>query len=167
MSIASFGVNEFAFRLPSAIASTLWVLVVFVFTRKILNTHIAWLAALFMATSMEIALIGKAATADATLNLFITASMLSLYQFLRTQHPKFLYITALCVGLGFLLRGRCFSNSRNGQFFALPDIGSVAAVVANSDQSYRLDLFTIVALPWYVLQYIAAGNEFLQGFSTS
>ncbi len=79
-SVASFGVNEFAFRFPSALAATLWVWVVFVLTRKIVNAPTAWLAALFMATSMEIALIGKAATADATLNLFITASMLNLYQ---------------------------------------------------------------------------------------
>lgn len=164
-SIASFGVNEFAFRLPSAIASTLWVLVVFVFTRKILNSHIAWLAALFMATSMEIALIGKAATADATLNLFITASMLSLYQFLHTQRPKFLYITALCVGLGFLTKGpialvipaivsflHCLISGRWRQW--LQTVSNPIAWI----------LFAIIALPWYILQYIKHGNEFLQGF---
>ena len=164
-SVASFGVNEFAFRFPSALAATLWVWLVFVLTRKIVNTPTAWLAALFMATSMEIALIGKAATADATLNLLITASMLNLYQFLRSQHYRFLYFTALCMGLGFLTKGPVA--------VVIPSLVSLLYCALSGQ--WRLwfqtvsnltawALFAIVALPWYVLQYWRQGDAFLQGF---
>lgn len=164
-SVASFGVNEFAFRLPSALASTLWLWVVFVFTSKIINARVAWLAVLFMATSMEIALIGKAATADATLNLFITTSMLSLYQFLRTQQRRWLYLTALCVGGGFLTKGPIA--------LVIPAVVSLLHCIMTGQWRRWLQmlrnvtawaLFAMVALPWYILQYLKQGNEFLQGF---
>jgi len=164
-SVASFGVNEFAFRFPSALAATLWVWVVFVLTRKIVNAPTAWLAALFMATSMEIALIGKAATADATLNLFITASMLNLYQFFRSRQREYLYLTALCMGFGFLTKGPVA--------VVIPAFVSLLHCALAGQWRLWMQmvrnltawiLFALIALPWYLLQYWRQGDAFLQGF---
>lgn len=165
LSVASFGVNEFAFRLPSALAATLWMFTIFTFTRRILDVKTAWLATLFAATSLEIATIGKAATADATLNLCITASMLSLYQFLHSQQRRFLYFAALSSGIGFLTKGPIA--------ILIPAI--VSLLHCGIMGRWRLwgrmathltawGVFAIVALPWYGIQWWRQGNEFIENF---
>lgn len=165
LSVASFGVNEFAFRLPSAIAATLWMLAIFGLTRRILDAKTAWLATLFAATSLEIAIIGKAATADATLNLCITASMLSLYQFLHSQQRRFLYFAALSCAIGFLTKGP----------IALLIPAVVSLLHCGIMGQWRLwgrmathltawGVFATVALPWYGIQWWRQGNEFIENF---
>jgi 4-amino-4-deoxy-L-arabinose transferase-like glycosyltransferase len=165
LSVASFGVNEFAFRLPSALAATLWMLAIFVLTRRILDNKTAWLATLFAATSLEIATIGKAATADATLNLCITASMLSLYHFLHSQQPKFLYFSAFWSGIGFLTKGPIA--------LVIPAIVSLLHCgIAGRWRVWRKmatnltawGVFATVALPWYGVQYLRQGSEFIENF---
>ncbi|MDV7401890.1 glycosyltransferase family 39 protein, partial [Arthrospira platensis SPKY1] len=38
-SVVLFGINEFAFRLPSALASTAWALLIFGFVRRVADTR--------------------------------------------------------------------------------------------------------------------------------
>ena len=64
--------DEFALRLPSALAASLWVLAVWGFVRRQQDPTTAWVAALVMALSLAVSVIGRAATADALLNLFLT-----------------------------------------------------------------------------------------------
>jgi 4-amino-4-deoxy-L-arabinose transferase-like glycosyltransferase len=73
-SVMLFGVNEFAFRLPSAVCASLWVLLTFLFTRRRFGSDTGLLAAALMATSLGVYVIGRAATADALLNMLIAAS---------------------------------------------------------------------------------------------
>ncbi len=83
LSIKIFGINEFAFRLPSAIAGTLWALATFRFTTKFFNEKVAFFATLLMVSSLQINLIAKASIADALLNLFIALSMFAIYRYYR------------------------------------------------------------------------------------
>ena len=74
-SVALLGVSEFAFRLPSAVCASLWALLTFLFGRRYFGTQRALLAAAMLATSLGVYVIGRAATADALLNVLIAASM--------------------------------------------------------------------------------------------
>ena len=69
ISFKVFGVNEFGARFPSALATLIWALALFFFVRRHLDTHKAFLAALFLISSIQITITGKAAIADALLNL--------------------------------------------------------------------------------------------------
>ena len=164
-SVALFGVNEFAFRLPSALASTAWALLIFGFVRRIADTRRALLAALLMATSLGVTVIGKAATADALLNLWLAASLLSLYLYLREQRRLWLYVAAAATGLGFLTKGPVA--------VAIP--AAVSLLYCGSRGEWRIwlrlatdwrawTLFALVALPWYVALYLRDGADFVQGF---
>ncbi|MBL8253537.1 MAG: glycosyltransferase family 39 protein [Candidatus Competibacter sp.] len=104
-SLRAFGVDELAFRLPSALAATAWTLLVFLFGRRVTDTRRALLAALLMATSLAVIVIGKAATADALLNLLLATSLMSLYLYLREKRRVWLYTAAAAAGLGFLTKG--------------------------------------------------------------
>ena len=83
-SVLAFGVNEFAFRFPSALCATLWVLLTFLFARSYFGVQRALLAAALMATSLGVYIIGRAATADALLNMLIAASMFAAWRHLDT-----------------------------------------------------------------------------------
>jgi 4-amino-4-deoxy-L-arabinose transferase-like glycosyltransferase len=164
-SIATFGVNEWAFRLPSALAATLWAMLIFGFVRRIADARRALLAALLMTTSLSVTIIGKAATADALLNLWLAASLLSLYLYLREGWRGWLYLTAAAMGLGVLTKGPV----------AVVIPAAVSLLYCASRGEWRIwlrllsdgrawALFTLIALPWYLVQYLRDGDGFLSGF---
>ncbi len=164
-SVLALGWNEFALRLPSALAATLWVLVVYGFVRAVRDERCALIAAIAMATSLEIPIIAKAATADATLNLFITSAMLAAFLFQQRQRRAYLYACFVLMGLGFLTKGPV----------AVVIPGAVTLLFYLSRGEFKpwlravfnpvgIMLFLAVALPWYVLQYLKEGDAFIAGF---
>src|SRR3569623_579943 len=104
-SVTLLGWNEFALRLPSALAATAWVLVVYAFARTVRDERTGLIAAIAMATSLEIPLIAKAATADAVLNLFITAALLTAFLYYQRGQRRYLYLCFVLMGHGFLTKG--------------------------------------------------------------
>ena len=59
VSVLVFGTTEFAFRLPSALCATAWVVLVFLFVRRVRDTRTGLLAAGFTATAAGITVIGR------------------------------------------------------------------------------------------------------------
>ncbi len=165
VSVSLFGFNEFAFRLPSALASSAWAVVIFLFTRRIMDTRRALLAATIMATSLAVTVIGKAATADALLNLFLAISLFSLYLHLHEKKQYWLYLAAVAMGLGFLTKGPIA--------IAIPTSTSLLYCLIQGQWRAWLQmlinkrawlLFLLIALPWYLIQFLRNGEGFLQGF---
>ncbi len=164
-STGLFGFNEFALRLPSALAATLWVLAVYAFLRYLKDEHTALFAAIAMATSLEIPIIAKAATADAVLNLFVTATMLTAYLHYHDGRRRWLYASFALMGLGFLTKGPVA--------VMIPAVVTLLFHLSKGDfrgwlraafSPTGIALFLIVALPWYIAQYLQQGDAFLQGF---
>lgn len=164
-SLAAFGVNEFAFRLPSALAATGWTLLVFAFGQRVADTRQGLLAALLLATSLAVTVMGKAATADALLNLLLAASLMALYLSLCERRRSWLYAAAVAMALGFLTKGP----------IALVIPVGVSLLYCLSYGEWRLwmwmvldgrawSLFLLIAGPWYVVQYWREGVGFFLGF---
>jgi 4-amino-4-deoxy-L-arabinose transferase-like glycosyltransferase len=165
-SITLFGVSEFSFRLPSALAASLWAGVILLFTRRVTGDwRLALLAALFMVTSLAVAVIGKAAIADALLNLLLSGAMGCLYLYFREQQNKWLYAAAAFSGLGVLTKGP----------IALLIPGAVSLLYCLSRGEFRLWLLMVaqwrawliailIAGPWYIIQYVKEGSSFISGF---
>src|SRR5213596_630723 len=65
----------------------------------------ALLAAVVLATSLGVFIIGRAATADALLNMLIAASMFGAWLHLSTGERRWLYATHAAIGLGVLAKG--------------------------------------------------------------
>src|SRR6476619_5546131 len=82
-SVSVFGVSELAFRLPSALCAALWVVLAFAFARRYFGAQRALLVAGVMGTSLGVYVIGRAATADALLNMLIAASMFAAWLYLE------------------------------------------------------------------------------------
>ncbi len=116
LSVGLFGLDEFALRLPSALASWLWAVVV---AHRVSQQHDAVtgvVAGTLLSTSLGVMLIGRAATADALLNLWLTLATLSLWTALQHLAPQAdaarqhigrqaLRRAALWIALGLLTKG--------------------------------------------------------------
>ena len=164
-SVAVFGVEPFAFRLPSALAATLWVLAVSAFVRKIRSPALGYYAGIVTALCLAVSVIGKAATADALLNLFIAVSMFAVYLYYQERNPRYLLTAFAAMGLGFLTKGPIavlVPGVVSLLFFALR--GEWRAWFKAVTHPGGILLFVAIALPWYVLQYQKEGQAFIEGF---
>lgn len=164
-SVSIFGLNEFALRLPSALASMLWAAAIYLFTRRLLGPDRAWYAALFMIVSLQVTIIGKAAIPDALLNLFITMSMFCLYLYYLDQRRRYVYLLFLFMALGFLTKGPIA--------VLIPVFVSLVFFVVKKKWRSWLKafcspvgicIFLLIALPWFVAMYKAHGQAFIDEF---
>jgi len=164
-SVALFGFEPFAFRLPSALAATLWVLAVSAFVRKVRSPVLGYYAGIVTALCLAVSVIGKAATADALLNLFIAVSMFAVYLYYQERRTRYLLIGFAAMGLGFLTKGPIavlVPGIVSLLFFALR--GEWRAWFKAVTHPGGILLFVAIALPWYVLQYQKEGQAFIEGF---
>jgi len=164
-SVSLFGQSEWAFRLPSAICASLWVLTVYAFMRKVRGEASGLLAGAITATAAGITVIGRAAIADALLNWLIVSAMASAWLYLTERRRLWLYLTFAAIGAGLLAKGPV----------AILVPGAVTALYCLSRGEVKLWLRTVldirgialliaIAAPWYILQYQRQGDAFIQGF---
>ncbi|BDS11963.1 ArnT family glycosyltransferase [Aureispira anguillae] len=105
ISYQIFGVNEFAVRMPSVLAILLTCLMVFRMGRTLVGDKNAGRAAVILATSVQLPLMGKIALTDASLLLFETVAVLSLLNFLNRPSWKWNLGLWLSIALGILVKG--------------------------------------------------------------
>ena len=166
LSVGLLGFHEWGFRLPSALMATGWVAAAYTFTFKVRGDRKQALAAALMtASSVLIVIIGRAATADALLNLLIALTLFSLYRYLIGHGLIQLYFAAAAAGFGFLAKGPVA--------LIIPAVVSAVWFLSRKDvtgwitlirQWRAWALFGLIALPWYAVQSLRDGGAFLQGF---
>lgn len=165
LSVSIFGTNEFAFRLPSALAATAWAFGIYWFAKKLYDEKTGILSAFFMVTALQIGLIAKAAIADALLNMFIAFSMFALYLYIKNQNKKYLYASFAFIGFGFLTKGPVAVLIPLATYF-------IYALIKKDFKSFLKDVFNVkgiiifllISMPWYIAEYMAQGDKFIKGF---
>ena len=165
VSVKLLGLNEFALRLPSALAGALWAGTIYYFTQRLFDKQTAFFATLFMIASIQINMIAKAAIADALLNLFIALSMFVLYFYYKHQAKKYLYWAFLFIALGTLTKGPVA--------IMIPLVVTLLFYLIKREplkwikmvfNPIGIFIFALVALPWYIAEYMAQGQAFIDGF---
>lgn len=164
-SVAVFGVNEFAVRLPSALAAWVAALALGAFAAARLGPAAGALAAVVHATAFGSWAMAHAATADAVLGLWLVLSALDLWRYLERADMQALRRLGIWVGLGLLVKGpvavliplaalllSCLA-ARDAQplWRALRDGRTWAWLLA-------------IALPWYAYALWRHGQAFIDGF---
>ena len=165
LSVSIFGENEFAFRLPSAVAATFWAMGIYWFAKRYFDEKIAFLSTFFMVTSLQITIIAKAAIADALLNMFIAYSMFFVYLYLDKRDKKYLYFAFASIAFGFLTKGPVA--------ILIPLATTFIYLLIKKDLKLFFKMvfdikgiliFLIIALPWYILEFQDQGMKFIDGF---
>jgi 4-amino-4-deoxy-L-arabinose transferase-like glycosyltransferase len=159
-----FGVNEFAARLPSALAALLVMLLTYELGRSLFNVFTGLVAGLVAASTIMLGAAARFANPDSLLNLFSVLALALLWlSYSRSRKVPCLACGVAC-GLAVLAKGPVG--------VLLP--GTVAVLfllwVRNLRAYFtpRLLLgvisFSLVALPWYVLVCLETKGSFLFGF---
>ncbi|MEF3193894.1 MAG: glycosyltransferase family 39 protein, partial [Halothiobacillaceae bacterium] len=164
-SMAVFGPTPFAFRLPSALAAAGWVMLVYGFVARVVDRNTALPAALVVATALGVMVIGRAATADALLNLWLVGAMFGIYLYFLERRTRWILLTHAAMGLGFLTKGPVallVPGAVGLIFFALQR--ELPALWRAAFHPLGLLLLIAIPLPWYLLQYQAQGMAFIDGF---
>jgi 4-amino-4-deoxy-L-arabinose transferase-like glycosyltransferase len=165
LSVTLLGINEFAFRLPSALASLGWIGAIFVFTRQQSDRVTGYAAALIAATTLGLGVIGRGATADALLNLFLALSMFDIGRYLSQPLAQYRRRAFFWIALGVLAKGPIallIPLVASGVAFALQ--GKLRQWGKALLDPLAWLILLAVAAPWYGLEYQREGDAFIAGF---
>lgn len=166
LSASLFGMNEFAFRLPSALSGWLASLAMARFVNRHLGFNAACLAAVVAATSLGPWAMARTATADALLGLFFVLIFLDLWRALESSNPWYGRKVALWVALGFLVKGPVAVVVPAGTLLILALLSSVERRRVGQIilDPWSWCVFIFVASPWYLYAYMRHGQLFIDGF---
>lgn len=167
-SLGTFGINEFAGRLPSALCGILEVVALFILSSQLLSGRQAFLSGLVLAAMPLFIVVGRTSLSDEPLSLFLTTSLLSFAVASIKKSMLFLLPAYAALGVAILLKGPplalvltglvlvgYFIWSRHGQFFrdalALHPIAGLAGAF-------------VIAAPYYIWAHIGTNGEFTTNF---
>lgn len=164
-SVSVFGLNDFALRLPSALACWAMALALAGFAVRRMGLAAGALAGLVTVTSIGFQAIGRAATADGVLNLLLVLAGLDLWRFLETQRKAPLRRAYAWVGLGLLVKGPIAVLVPGAAFLVWILVGRRWRLLRDA----VLDLpgwllLLAIAVPWYVYAWERDGMDFVRGF---
>lgn len=168
LGVALLGWNERGLRLHSALAAALWVLAIWGFARREWDDTTGWVAGILAASSLWVVIIGRAATADALLNLFLALTLFDLYRFWKEKRRSPLYRVFLWSALGFLTKGPvAVAIPMAAAFFLAVVRGQLPRFFKAVFNPLGWILFLAVAGPWYWAVYARDGQAFIEGFFLS
>jgi 4-amino-4-deoxy-L-arabinose transferase-like glycosyltransferase len=159
-----FGVNEFAARIPSALAALATLLIVYEFGRLLFNAGAGLLAGLVLASTPGFCASAHFANPDALLNALNTLGLFFFWRSYSRSGREWFVLCGICSGLAVLAKGPVG--------LILP-LGVVGLFLLWSRQlrillDRRLALgvlaVIVVAVPWYAWVGAETKGEFLRGF---
>lgn len=165
LAYLALGPSEWAFRLPSALAAVGWCYATWLFVRQRFGPDTALVALGIAATALGPFAIGRAATADALLNLLLALTLFDAWRHLESGRRPPLLRAFVWMGLGALTKGP----------IALIVPSAVTFLYCASRGEWRkwakavFDpagwlILAVIVLPWYLAALSIHGQLFIDGF---
>jgi 4-amino-4-deoxy-L-arabinose transferase-like glycosyltransferase len=163
--VHAFGAHAGVFRLPSALACLAWIMLLVGFGRRFFGEEAGWLAGVLCATSLGVVVSGHAGAMDGVLSLLVAAAGFDIYRAWVDQSRWAEWRVYVWMALGllakgpvavlipFLVSGLFYLSQRDGARWLRSLINPLGWLT-----------FLAIALPWYVAQYHAMGQPFLDYF---
>ncbi len=164
-SVDLLGFDEFGFRLPSALAACLWILLTYLFTARMAGKATGTLAAVIVATALGTLIIAKAATADALLNLLLATAGYAAWLWLDTREARWRALAWAAMGLGFMTKGPVALLIPAGTLTVFCLLARDWAALRGflfHPRSWLL--FLAIAVPWFAVLTWREGSDFVLGF---
>ena len=166
ISFSILGVNELAARLPSAVAGTASVFLMYFVCRKLWGQGTAVAASLILASTVGYVAFARASSMDMLLTACLTASLLCFMMGynLTTRHRRWWFVAFyVLLGLGVLAKGPVA--------LVLPALSLAGYLLIRGRRDewkqwhplYAL-IILVVAAPWYIAVIQANGFEFVEVF---
>lgn len=159
------GPNEWAFRLPSALAASTWCFAAGHFAWQRFGRQAGLLASGIAATCIGVHIIGRAATADSLLNMLLALALLDSWRHLESGERTPLLRSYLWIGLGVLTKGPVA--------LLVPGATTlIYCVLAHRMKDWVRSVFhplgwvilLLITVPWYAAALAIHGQAFIDGF---
>jgi 4-amino-4-deoxy-L-arabinose transferase-like glycosyltransferase len=160
----AFGVNEFAARLPSALAALLTVLIVYELGRQMFSPSTGLVAGLILSTSVAFCASAHFANPDALLNLTTAATLFVFWQGFSSGSRWWFLTAAVTTALGVLAKGPVGLMLPAGVIFLFLLWSQKLGVLLDRRLMQGFLLFFLVAAPWYIWVGVDTKANFLRGF---
>ncbi len=161
-----FGVHEWTARLPSAVAITALVMVVFYFGRRMADVRTGLIAALLLVSSLHMVVIARAATPDPLLILCVGFALVAFLCFYLEglNNRRLLMAAYAALGFGVLAKGPVA--------ILLPALVMLVFLLMMGQREHigkfrpltGLCVILLVALPWYITVGVLTDGVWLKGF---
>ncbi len=165
LSVKLLGVNEWAFRLPSAIFSGLWLIALFSFARQFTGKYRAFIATFALMSCLLFGMVGRAAFADALLNLCLSLTLFDIYRYSQSPSRPLIYRVYLWMALGMLAKGPvAVAIPLLVSFIYFIHIKQTGLMIRAFFNPIGWIIFLAMLLPWLWLVYQDQGIGFFKGF---
>jgi 4-amino-4-deoxy-L-arabinose transferase-like glycosyltransferase len=169
LSAAGFsilGINEWALRIPSAIAAAMCVFLVYWCGRRLWDRAAGFLGALIMASSIGFLAFARAATMDMLLTACLTMALAFFLIGYNDSSPKrrlWFYAFYASIGLGILAKGPV-ALLLPALSLGLYSLGRASWGEWRKWHPEGVVFAIVVALPWYLMCAWVNGREFVDVF---
>ncbi|MBM3498568.1 MAG: glycosyltransferase family 39 protein [Armatimonadetes bacterium] len=166
-SYAIFGVNEFAARLPSLLATIGTGLVLFPLARRFCGEQTAWLAVAVWLALPQTHGWGRAAVTDPLLTLLSAGALAAAFRGLEAERggAAWYAVSGACLGLAALTKGPVGIVVPAGAYLLYVVLsGSWRRGLGRAGPYSALALALLVAAPWFAAQIAHYGREYVDTF---
>ncbi len=164
-SVGLLGLSEGALRLPSALCTFGWALAVVAFAARRWGRRTALLAGTVLVTSGGPLVVGRAATADALLNVLLALTLLDAWRWIERPRPAPLRRAYLWIALGVLAKGPvAILIPAAVTLLHLWIAGDARRWLRLAFDAPGWAILLIVAGPWYAYALDRHGMAFVEGF---
>ena len=163
LSYKIFGVSEWSFRFPNALAAFLCVLMTWLFVSRRFGPETGLLSALVLLTSFGFFALTHIVTIDMLFSFLLFGCLLSFHEYYREKRPPFLYLFCAGLALSVLAKGPVavillaatilFFLWSEKKLSFLKEMFSLKALL----------IFSVIAVPWFILICLRE-KEFFQFF---
>ncbi|MER3434160.1 MAG: glycosyltransferase [Leptolyngbya sp. ERB_1_1] len=161
-----FGVNEWAARLPSAIAGTALVGFCFYVIKRLVPSRIApYLGSAIVAFNLMTLFFGRLGYSDMVLSACFGGALLSFFLGYVESDLRWYRAFFVLMGLAVLTKGPVGVVLPSAiVILFLVWVRKLREVLRDMKPLQGIGIFLLVSVPWYVLAYIQNGNAFIQSF---
>ncbi len=163
ISYKIFGVNEFAVRVPSALAALGVIFFCYGMGRLLFNPAAALMAAIVTATTARVFILARRLPIDMLLLFFLTGTLFFLIWAIQTGKKRKWALAYLFASLGFLTKGPV-ALFIPGVSYVLWALWARRFKVRDTYLWMGVAIFMLVALPWYVVVYRSHGLTYVAPF---
>jgi 4-amino-4-deoxy-L-arabinose transferase-like glycosyltransferase len=159
-----FGINEFAARLPSALAALVAVLVTYELGRRMFAAGTGLLAGLILASAAMFTASAHFANPDALLDALTLLALFLFWRNFVANNRSWFVPAALCLGLAVLTKGPVGLLLPAGVIFLFLLWSGRLGLLLDSRLILAAFAFVLVSVPWYAWVAAETKGEFIRGF---
>lgn len=165
-SFALFGESEFTGRLPTSAAATVLALLTYFIGRRLFSPRVGLIAGLYMATSVEMIVMGRLMLTDIPLTIFVSGSLYCYWLAITNpdKRDRWIFWHMVCTGMAVLTKG---------------PIGSLVPIMSTISYSLftkqplllrgrgfwrGLAAYAVIVVPWYGYMFVKHGRPFFDEF---